>query len=70
MVVVVVIMGVNHGDDDVGGGHSDNDNGDDDVGGGHSDNYNSGDGSGGGHGGFSNGNNGLNESDQDQVVDK
>ena len=40
------------------------------VGGGHSDNYNSGDGSGGGHGGFSNGNNGLNESDQDQVVDK
>ena len=39
-MVVVVIMGVN-GDDDVGGGHSDNDNGDDDVGGGHSDNYNS-----------------------------
>ena len=47
------------------------DNGDDDVGGGHSGNYNGGDGSGGGHGGFSNGNNGgLRESDQDQVVDK
>ena len=41
MVVVVVTMGVNNGDD---------------VGGGHSDNYNSGDGSGSGHGGFSNGN--------------
>ena len=54
-MVVVVIMGVN-GDDDVGGGHSNNDNGDDDIGGGHSDNYNSGDSSGGDHGGFSNGN--------------
>ena len=48
-------MGVNNGDDDVGGGHSNNDNGDDDIGG-HSDNYNSGDSSGSDHGGFSNGN--------------
>ena len=30
MVVVVVTMGVNNGDD-VGGGHSDNDNGDDEI---------------------------------------
>ena len=49
MVVVVVIMGVDNGDDDVGGGHSDIDNGDDDVGGGHSDNDNGDDDVGGGH---------------------
>ena len=55
MVVVEVVMGGGNGDGDVGGGHSDGSNGD---------------GSGGGHGGFSNGNDGLNEPDQDQMVHK